>query len=113
MPPRCAACGKHPLGDIGIVGRTEQRHHIQFVGRRRDRQQFEIAGMCGEDDERLFGVAKPDEVFDAVDFYSSSFGGCRIVIEKLVEKDIFRGKPGHVAPHFDGDLMPFGFGFSG
>jgi hypothetical protein len=109
-----AAGGQHPSGDVGIVGRTEQDHHIKTERGGGDRQQLEIAGVRGKDDEGFLLVAQLEESLDTADFDTSGLGGVRIEIKHLVEKDVFGGETGHVAPHVDCDLAPlFASGMSG
>jgi hypothetical protein len=109
-----AARSQQFLRDVGIVGRTEQGHHVKTEGRRADRQQLEIAGMRGEDDARVFLVRRSLKKVSAP-WTSISPGsvGIRVKVEQLVEIDVFGGEAGHVAPHADWRSAPFFLGFSG
>ncbi len=93
------------LGDIGIVRRTEQHRDVQAEGRARDRQQLEIAGVAGKDDERTRVVAQVQEDRNARDFHPARLGLVRVEIEQPVEEDIFRREPPHVAPAGERDRL--------
>jgi hypothetical protein len=71
--------------------------------------------MAGEDDVRALVGRDTLEQRDAFLRHLDAAGriGPWVEIEQLVEEDIFRAEPGHVAPHVEGDGFDLGLALFG
>ena len=69
MSHGCCSGGKHALSYVFVVGWPEKRGNIQSVGGRRNGEEFPIAGMTGETNQRPAIVFHVVEVFLPGNFY--------------------------------------------
>ena len=100
-----AALGEEAPGDIRIVRRPEERGDVQPECGGGDRQQLEVAGMRGEDDEWTRVLEEIEEDGDSLDLDAVLAVALRVEVEDLVEEDVFGREPGHADPHFEGDRL--------
>ena len=75
------------LGDVGIVRRTEEDHHIETKTVAGNRKQLEIAGMGSKDDKRSRIVAEIQEKRYPRYLNTTRRRTLRVEVEKAIEEE--------------------------